>query len=130
MAICALKKSCNFRQEMSYKAKERSESADVFPTSPTSDKSSNSLSPTSTLSRGKRRHRKASDKGYGSTNSSLSESGKLCSSVYSGSPEQNVYLFTQSPTLLPMHSNKFGQFLFQMLKIQRVRVIAVHCSVF
>ncbi|XP_028408956.1 uncharacterized protein LOC114531545 [Dendronephthya gigantea] len=61
------------KQEMSYKAKEQSESSDVFPTSPSSDKSSSSLSPTSTLSRGKRRHRKASDKGYGSTNSSLSD---------------------------------------------------------
>ncbi|CAB3989195.1 tensin-like isoform X3 [Paramuricea clavata] len=62
------------KQEMSYKAKEQSGNSDVFPTSPTSDKSSSSLSPTSTLSRGKRKHRKGSDRGYGSTNSSLSES--------------------------------------------------------
>jgi hypothetical protein len=61
---------------MSYKAKEQSGNSDVFPTSPTSDKSSSSLSPTSTLSRGKRKHRKGSDRGYGSTNSSLSESGR------------------------------------------------------
>lgn len=76
-------KSSNFRQEMSYKAKEQSENSDIFPTSPSSDKSSSSLSPTSTLTRGKRKHRKASDKGYGSTNSSLSESGRPLKYVYS-----------------------------------------------
>lgn len=71
-----ISKSSYFRQEMSYKAREQSENPDVFPTSPTSDKSTSSLSPPSTLTRGKRKHRRASDKGYGSTNSSLSESGR------------------------------------------------------
>lgn len=65
---------------MSYKAREHPENveSDVLPKSPISDKSSPTtpLSPTSTLSsRGKRRRRKTSDKGYSSTNSSLSESG-------------------------------------------------------
>ena len=75
-------KCCIFRQEMSHKAKEQSDNldSDVFPTSPMSDKSNSPtmpLSPTSTLSStGKRKNRKTSDKGYSSTNSSLSESGK------------------------------------------------------
>ncbi|XP_046860142.1 uncharacterized protein LOC124453366 isoform X2 [Xenia sp. Carnegie-2017] len=61
------------KQEMSSKAREQPGNNDISPSSPGSDHSSTSRSPTSTMSRENRRHRKASDKGYGSTNSSLSE---------------------------------------------------------
>ena len=62
---------------MSNKAREQPGNNDISPSSPGSDHSSTSRSPTSTMSRENRRHRKASDKGYGSTNSSLSESGRI-----------------------------------------------------